>query len=325
MEPLSREEVASAFAGIADHLERVEKLIYETSSSSTPALTEFSTYLTAAGGKRFRPAMMVLTSLLGGGPSEDVLRTAAAMEMTHLATLYHDDVIDEAATRRGVPSANEKWGDKVAILAGDYLFTRAAGLAARVGGEVPGVLADAIASVVQGQVDELEAAFNPRRSVDSYMNTIRGKTASLLEASTYLGARLGGCSDEGCAAARRFGNAMGFAFQIADDLLDLAADAEETGKPPGNDLKEGVYTLPVIFAVDADPTVASLLGEATVDVEAVRMAVSRSGAFAKARDVATDRVTMAIRELESFGPSDTRSTLTRLTELIVERVPDLEL
>ena len=324
MEPLSRDEVAAAFSGIAKELERIETLIYEASESSTPALTEFSTYLTSAGGKRFRPAMMVLTSKLGDGASEDVLMTAAAMEMTHLATLYHDDVIDEAGTRRGVPSANEKWGDKVAILAGDYLFTKAAGLAARVGGEVPGVLADAISRVVQGQVDELEMTFDPRRSVSHYFKTIEGKTASLLEASTYLGARLGGCSDEECASARRFGTAMGFAFQIADDLLDLAADVVETGKPHGTDLKEGVYTLPVIYAVEAEPKVASLLGESSVEVEAVRKLVSSTGAFAKAVATAEHYVAEALTELDSFRELESKQVLVRLTRLIVERVPALE-
>lgn len=321
MESLYRNEVEAAFEPISADLERIEKLMIDVSGAATEFLGEFTTYLTRAGGKRFRPALMVLASQLGDGAGPDVDMTAAAIEMTHLATLYHDDVIDEADTRRGVVSANEKWGNKVAILAGDFLFARAAGLAAQVGGDVPAVLANAISLVVEGQINELRSTYDPRRSAEQYFETIYGKTASLLEASTYLGASLGGCSAELTSSLKGFGSALGFAFQIADDLLDLAATEEELGKPPGTDLRDGVYTLPVIYAIEADPPLALRLGRPDVDVETVTRAVWESGSYSKALAEARRYVEEAADLLAASASGPARDGLERITRLIVDRVP----
>jgi heptaprenyl diphosphate synthase len=308
----------------AADLERVEQLMVEVSAGSTEFLTESTTYLTRAGGKRLRPALMALVSRLGTGPNWKIHMTAAAIEMTHLATLYHDDVIDEAELRRGVPSANEKWGNKVAILAGDFLFARASGLAADVGGSVPRILADAIAHVVEGQVRELRATYDPLRSLENYNKTIEGKTASLLRASTQLGALLGDCPAPLVASLAAFGEDFGFAFQVADDLLDLAASEEELGKPPGTDLLDGVYTLPVILAVEADPSLAAVLGTPEVDVEAVRAAVLATGAFDRALEAAATHIDRALEALAAAPESPARESLTKLTRLIIDRVPVLE-
>ncbi|MGI8426303.1 MAG: polyprenyl synthetase family protein [Actinomycetota bacterium] len=323
MEPLSRDEVGAALEPIASDLERIEKIMIDVSAGATSFLTEFTTYLTKAGGKRLRPALTVLGAHLGAGPNPNVDVTAAAIEMTHLATLYHDDVIDEADTRRGVPSANENWGNKVAILAGDYLFARASKISAEVGGEVPEVLAEAISQVVQGQVSELESVYDPKRSEAKYLTTIHGKTASLLEACTRLGASLGGCTPDVVAAMRTFGIAFGLAFQVADDLLDLAASQEELGKPPGTDVRDGVYTLPVIFAAEADPNLLKSLGTPDVDVDLVRDATVSTGAFARARQVAIAYVEEALSALEQTPQGDARKTLENLTRLVVDRVPVL--
>lgn len=323
MEPLSRDEVGAALEPIASDLERIEKIMIEVSAGATSFLTEFTTYLTRAGGKRLRPALTVLSSHIGSGPNPDVDVTAAAIEMTHLATLYHDDVIDEADVRRGVPSANENWGNKIAILAGDYLFARASKISAEVGGEVPEVLADAIAQVVQGQVTELESVYDPKRSEEKYLQTIHGKTASLLEACTWLGSSLGGCPQEVILQLRRFGIAFGLAFQVADDLLDLAASQEELGKPPGTDVRDGVYTLPVIFAAESDEALAAQLGTPEVDVDLVRQAVVGTGAFHRARGVAITYVEEALEALAKTPACDARTTLENLTRLVVDRVPVL--
>ncbi|MGH2721444.1 MAG: polyprenyl synthetase family protein, partial [Actinomycetota bacterium] len=214
MEPLSRDQVSAALEIVTEDLQRVEQILIEGATGATSFLTESTTYLMRAGGKRLRPALMVLAAHLapgddGGVAGLDVCKTAAAIEMTHLATLYHDDVIDEADLRRGVPSVNEKWGNTVAILAGDYLFARSSSIAAEVGGEVPTVLADAIAEVVQGQVRELESAYDVRRPVEQYFATIREKTAALMEASTRLGASLAGCPPAQVRALREFGAVFG--------------------------------------------------------------------------------------------------------------------
>ena len=321
MEPLSRDELGSVLATISEELEAVEEIIRGTSAAAASFLTESATYLTRAGGKRLRPALAIFCAASVGAANESVLRTAAAIEMTHLATLYHDDVIDEADTRRGVPSANDRWGNKVAILAGDYLFARASHIAAEVGGEVPGVLADAIAQVVTGQVTELRSTYDAKRSFEAYIETIDGKTASLIDASARLGATLGGGSLEQIASLRRFGRAFGFAFQVADDLLDLAATAEALGKPPGTDLREGVYTLPVIFAAEAEPELYSLLGTPEVDVDEVRSIVITSGGFERARATAVGYEEDALRALAELPAGEARSTLEKIARLVVDRVP----
>jgi geranylgeranyl pyrophosphate synthase len=327
VEPLSRDQVSAALEIVSDDLERVEQILTEGATGATSFLTSSTTYLMRAGGKRLRPALMVLAAHLGPfqGPADlDVCKTAAAIEMTHLATLYHDDVIDEADLRRGVPSVNEKWGNTVAILAGDYLFARSSSIAAEVGGEVPSVLADAIAEVVQGQVRELESAYDVRRSAEQYFATIREKTAALIEASTRLGASLAGCTPAQTAALREFGSVFGFAFQLADDLLDLAATEEELGKPPGTDLRDGVYTLPVIYALESDPALEVSIGRPDPDVEIVRAGVLKTGAFERTLALAEENVRRALALLEDSPVSEARDSLERLTRLIVDRVPAFE-
>lgn len=321
MEPLSRAEVGLTLEGITPDLERIEAIIYDISSAANSFLTDGATYLTRAGGKRLRPALCVLGANLGGGANPNVDVTAAAIEMTHLATLYHDDVIDEADMRRGVPSANDKWGNKVAILAGDYLFARASWISAQVGGEVPEALADAIAQVVQGQVNELSSSFDTARSEQQYLTTIGGKTASLLEVAVRLGASLAGCDRATVAAMKDFGWAFGYGFQIADDLLDLTASEQELGKPPGTDLRDGVYTLPVIYAVQADAGVAGRIGTPEVDVDAVRDLTFSTGGFERAMRKAESYMDDALAALEKVPEGEARSTLERVTRLVVDRVP----
>lgn len=321
MEPLSRDEVGAALGIVADDLERIESILMDASGAAVEFLAEVTTYLSKAGGKRLRPALLALASRLGTGPRWDTDATAAAIEMTHLATLYHDDVIDDADLRRGVPSANEKWGNTVAILAGDYLFARSSSLAADVGGEVPRVLADAIALVVQGQVRELDATYDTGRTAEHYFATIADKTAALIEASTRLGASLAGCPPELVELLRRFGNAFGFAFQIADDLLDLVATEDDLGKPPGTDLRDGVYTLPVILAIKAEDGLAATLSGPELDVDAVRESVVRTGAFAEALDAARQHAARALAILKGAPDGPAKESLVRLTRLIVDRVP----
>ena len=368
MESLSRDEVADVLETIAPDLERVEAILLEASTAGTPFLTESASYLTKAGGKRLRPALVALSSRLwSDSPSEAPLKapdhrpdaplkapdslkapleapdnpeapleapdgsmpsrahsTGAAIELTHLATLYHDDVIDEADTRRGVPSANGKWGNIVAILVGDFLFARASSIAADVGGEVPRVLADAIARVVQGQVRELEHLYDCRRPVEHYYATVDDKTGALLEASSRLGAVLGGCPEDQAEPLRLFGAAFGMAFQIADDLLDLSATQEDLGKPPGTDLRDGVYTLPLLYAVESEPALADQLGTPQPDVDLIRKTVVRTGAFQRALDVAAGHVDEALTCLDGAPEGPARDSLERLTRLIIDRVPVLE-
>lgn len=320
---MGRDELGSELELVEQDLELIEQIILDSSAAQIPFLTESATYLTRAGGKRIRPAIVLLCSLLGSGPNDEIRLTAAAIEMTHLATLYHDDVIDEADLRRGVPSANEKWGNTVAILAGDYLFARASAVAAEVGGEVPHVLSAAISEVIQGQVRELERTFDPRRTKEHYFATIQEKTASLLEASARLGVGLAECDQQVVGAIGGFAAAFGLAFQIADDLLDLSAQREDLGKPPGTDLRDGVYTLPVILAVDKEPSLAAMLGRPDADLALVTEKVVSSGAFREAVDEASRHSGEAAAALASLPDSPAKRALEAVNRIVVERVPQL--
>lgn len=324
MEPLSRDEVSTAFEPVASDLAQIEVLLGEATHSPTPFLGEVSSHLTHAGGKRIRPAVTVFTSRLGSGADRNVLVSAAAIELTHMATLYHDDVIDEADLRRGVPSANAKWDNTVAILAGDFLFARSSSMAAEVGDRVPGILADAIAQVVEGQLLQLEADFDPSRTFEHYFATITGKTAALFEASARIGAILGGLDARGEEVMVEFGRSFGLAFQVADDLLDLTATENELGKPPGTDLRDGVYNLPVIWALEKEDELRGLIGSSDVDLERILEIIVSTGSFDRSREFARLHVEEALSHLEGAPDVAARKSLEVLTRLVVERIPDPE-
>jgi geranylgeranyl pyrophosphate synthase len=321
---LGRDELGAELQPIAGDLEEIEEIIFNASGGEIPFLTEISTYLTKAGGKRIRAALMLFSSMLGSGPSDDVRKTAAAVEMTHLATLYHDDVIDEADLRRGVPSANEKWDNTAAILAGDYLFSRASALAAQVGGAVPEMLANVIAKVIQGQVRELEMIYDPSRSMEHYFDTVAEKTAALFEACGHLGASLAGCEPEVVDAASRYSASFGVAFQIADDLLDLAADREELGKSPGTDVRDGVYTLPLILAAASEPQMGAELRKRNhAQLDKVQQLVTSTGAYQRAVDIATEHAHEAVSALQEVPDGPARHSLEAVGWIVVRRVPKL--
>lgn len=268
---------------LADDMARIEDLLFEAAGASQLALVaEASTHLIKAGGKRLRPALVMIASRAGspGGRATDL--AATAIELVHLATLYHDDVIDQTETRRGVPTAHAKWGTDVAVLAGDYLFASGSALGADAGGEVPGILARAIAEVCEGQIAETEAAGDPLRPVDDFLDTIGKKTGALFRASCDLGAATSGAPPEARAALVAFGSHLGLAFQLVDDLLDLTGDPKVTGKTPGTDLKEGVYTLPVLLACGADRGLARRLREGHRGLDEVLPVLEATGALSEA-------------------------------------------
>ena len=324
MEPLSRDEVSTAFEPVANDLAQIEALLGEATNSPTPFLGEVSSHLTHAGGKRIRPAVTVFASRLGTGADRNVLKSAAAIELTHMATLYHDDVIDEADLRRGVPSANAKWDNTVAILAGDFLFARSSAMAAEVGNRVPGILADAIALVVEGQLLQLEADFDPSRTFEHYFATITGKTAALFEAAARIGAILGGLDTRVEKVMAEFGRAFGLAFQVADDLLDLTATENELGKPPGTDLRDGVYNLPVIWALEKEDELRGLIGSGDVDLERILEIIVSTGSFDRSREFARLHVEEALGHLEGAPDVPAKKSLEVLTRLVVDRIPDPE-
>ena len=225
-------------------------------------LTEIASHLLLAGGKRLRPMFSVVASQVAGGPTtEEAIQGGISCELVHLGSLYHDDVMDESPTRRGVETVNAKWGNLQAILAGDFLLARASEIAASLGTEVAGLLARTIGRLCEGQIEELRHTYNVARPLESYLSSISGKTASLYSTA----ARIGGLVskfDRGLVnALTAYGEAFGMVFQIVDDVLDLSATDAQLGKPSGHDMVEGVYTLPVLYTLANGGVPASELAD----------------------------------------------------------------
>jgi heptaprenyl diphosphate synthase len=270
---------------LEDQLGRLEPLLVESVVTGDDFLDEVTTHLLAAGGKRLRPVLALATASSGAGESgqEDLLG-AVAVELVHLASLYHDDVMDEATVRRNVESVNARFGNLVAIVAGDFLLARSAEIAAGLGTEIAGLLAATLGELCQGQVAEVHAAFQPNRSQDQYRRAIAGKTAALMATSCRIGALTGGLPRPQVEAFTSFGRSFGMIFQVRDDILDVIGTEAELGKPAGQDLAEGVYTLPVLLAL-ADPVVgpelSPLLGQPLGQPERdkARSIVAESGAI----------------------------------------------
>ena len=232
------------------NLDNFENRLYEISGSKDSYLNDISQYLIKAGGKRFRPVCTLLSGELGNGNNEKIIDAAVAVELIHLGSLYHDDVIDEAETRRSVQSANVKWNATLSILAGDYLLARSSELAAEtLGLESVKLLASTYAELVEGQTKEVQYQYDTEHSTDDYMKVIEGKTASLIRTSAKLGAMAADCDEKTTEAISNWAWHSGLIFQITDDILDLNSNTETLGKESGKDILEGTYTLPVLLAL----------------------------------------------------------------------------
>ncbi|MFP5299241.1 MAG: polyprenyl synthetase family protein, partial [Actinomycetota bacterium] len=261
-------------------MERVEGILVSTAgASSHPLVAEASTHLIKAGGKRLRPALVLLTSLAGEPEGRATDLSAAALELVHLATLYHDDVMDGTEVRRGAPTAHSKWGTEVAVRAGDYLFACGCGLGAEAGGEVPGILARAIAEVCEGQIIETQALNEPKRPIEAFLDTIAKKTGALFRAACELGAATSGLDGAQRAALIAYGAHLGLAFQLVDDLLDLIGDPDVIGKEPGTDLREGVFTMAVLTACQRDDSLCQRLLAGERDLDSVLPVLKQTGAL----------------------------------------------
>ncbi|MFN8034525.1 MAG: polyprenyl synthetase family protein [Acidimicrobiia bacterium] len=279
-------------------LARVEARLHEGVDHDDAFLGDVATHLVGAGGKRLRPALGLTAFYAATGlhpASDGAVTGATAVELVHLGSLYHDDVIDEAETRRGVPSVNARWSNIVAILAGDFLLARASAFAASLGADVAALLADTIGELCRGQVLELQHLFDVARTEESYFSAIEGKTATLMATACRIGAMVAGVGPSTLDALTRFGMHLGMCFQVVDDVLDLTATDEALGKRAGKDLVEGVYTLPVIAALRDTPALHALLGRPLpLDaLDDVRGLVLADGAADAALDVARSHATKA--------------------------------
>ena len=238
--------------GSSHELVRIEQALRASVTTSDPYLSELASHLIKAGGKLLRPLLAVTAAQVGGGPStDDAVQGGIACELVQTGSLYHDDVMDEAPTRRGVETVNARWGNLQAILAGDFLLSRASEIAASLGTEVAALLARTIGRLCEGQIQELRHTYNAARPESSYFTSIEGKTASLFATSARIGAIVGGLERVHVDALTEYGRSFGMVFQIVDDILDLTATDDQLGKPAGHDMVEGVYTLPVIRTLQA--------------------------------------------------------------------------
>jgi len=317
----TRDPTAVVDLDVTDDLERVERLLHESVASGEPLVHEAAAHLLDAGGKRFRPMLVLLSAHLGDPRDPRLVACAAAIELTHLATLYHDDVMDEASVRRGGPSANARFDNSIAILTGDYLFARSSGIAADLGTYVSRVLADTIADLCEGQIMESEHARSQRQTLERYLAVVERKTAALLATSCHLGAWLAGAATEHVAAVTQFGRALGIAFQLSDDVIDVAGSEAETGKVPGTDLREGVWTLPVFFTLEGKADGAEALKSAldAFDVEAALDLLRTNGSVPLALKTVGEWADRAGAALGPIPAGEARTALERLASFLIDR------
>jgi heptaprenyl diphosphate synthase len=305
-------------------LDRVERLLHDELRSELDFITEASLHLVDAGGKRFRPLFTLLAAQFGDGDADEVVRAAAVVELVHLATLYHDDVMDEATMRRGAASANARWDNTVAILTGDYLFANASRLVADLGPEAVRIIARTFARLVTGQMRESLGPQPGEDPVEHYLQVVAGKTGSLIATAGRFGAMFAGLDAERTQALSRYGELIGMAFQVSDDVIDIASPADESGKTPGTDLREGVRTLPMLYALADGPSgrLAELLAGPIGSDELVDEALAllrRSAGMERARQTVVQFAEQARAELAVLPAAPAADALHSLTRFVVER------
>jgi heptaprenyl diphosphate synthase len=313
-------------ARLSARMDEVEKALHDHVESEAPFVTEAARHLMEAGGKRFRPLLCFLAAETGDAGNQDVLTAACVVELTHLASLYHDDVMDEADLRRGAESANARWDNHVAILTGDFLFSKSSELTASLGAEAVRIQAQTFTRLVEGQILETLGPGPDDDPLAHYLRVVAGKTGSLIATSARYGAMFAGASPEVVDALTSYGEKVGVAFQLSDDILDIASESAESGKTPGTDLREGVPTLPVLIARKSeDPADARLLellsGDLTDDAthaEALDL-LRTHPAMAAARDYVASEATEAKRLLGALPEGPVRSALETFADVVADR------
>jgi heptaprenyl diphosphate synthase len=304
---------------------RVEAGLRASVQTDDAFLTEVSSHLIVAGGKRVRPLFAVASATAGSAEplvSDDAVRGGVAVELVHLGSLYHDDVIDEAVTRRTVESVNARWGNLTAILAGDFLLAKASEIAASLGTEVAGLLAATIGRLCEGEVGELRSAYDVERTEAAYLESIKGKTAALFATACRIGALVGGLPRGAVDALTDYGEAYGIAFQIVDDVLDVVASDAELGKPAGHDLVEGVYTLPVLRALDTQGGLRERLGRPLDgrQLDEALSVVRADGAVDAALETARDYAQRAVTALAPLDDTTATVWLAGASDALFARV-----
>jgi heptaprenyl diphosphate synthase len=312
--------------GVWDRLALVEQRLLDVTRADTGFLTEIAQHGIRAGGKRYRPLLSQVAAELGPRPGPRAVEAGVAVELVHLGSLYHDDVIDEAETRRGQASVNQNWSNTIAILAGDFLLARASEVAAPLGEEAVALIARTYATLCEGQVLELQLAGSLDHGRDGYLEVIGGKTASLIRTAARLGAMTADADEETVEAISEWAWEMGLVFQMTDDVLDLIADDDFLGKPAGSDIGEGVFTLPVLLAAcgSSASEVRSLLADGKpYDRRAIERVIAiavEGGHVDSVLDQATERARVAEKAAARIPESPLTPVLRNLDRYLLQRV-----
>jgi heptaprenyl diphosphate synthase len=325
--PLARNPLLQ-MPSMAEDLARVDTELRRAVETDDELLTEIAAHLVKAGGKRLRPGFAIACAAAGGqhGPAhDDVVLGGVSVELVHLGSLYHADVMDEAKTRHHVESVNSRWGNLKAILGGDFLLAKASEIAASLGTEVAGLLAATIARLCEGQVRELRNMFNVARSEDAYLAAIAGKTAALFSAACRIGGLVARHPRPVIDRLTVFGTQYGMAFQIVDDILDVVATDEQLGKPAGNDMVQGVYTLPVIRTLagaDGD-NLRPLLGKplSVDEVDRAKALVTANGTIPGSIATAREYVRRAVEAIEPLEGSLASDALRGAADHLLASIP----
>ncbi len=298
-------------------------------SENAPRIPEVTAHLVEAGGKRLRPLLTLASARMCGYEGADHIKLAATVEFIHTATLLHDDVVDESAQRRGRPTANLLWDNKSSVLVGDYLFARSFQLMVETNNlRVLDILANASAVIAEGEVLQLSAAANITTTEDTYIRVVRGKTAALFAAACEVGGVIAGEAEDKIAALNSYGDALGIAFQIVDDLLDYGGVSATLGKNTGDDFREGKLTLPVILSIGKADRKERAFWERVIgkgqqedgDLEQARVLMARHDVLNETRDRALGYAQQAQAALRPFPDSELKSILSDLVDFVVSRV-----
>ncbi|TDA69352.1 MAG: heptaprenyl diphosphate synthase [Clostridia bacterium] len=310
---------------IKPELSALEEELQQWVKSPSPLLSAASSHLLNAGGKRLRPALAILCARPFAYQRGPAVRLGAALELVHMATLVHDDVVDCSILRRGQPTVKAVWGDQVSLHAGDHIFARALMCIATIENpRVASVLAEVSVKMSQGEITQILTTYDPDQSVRDYFKRIRYKTALLLSASCELGATVGRASDRAVQALSRYGYFLGMAFQITDDVLDIVADASQLGKPTGSDLQQGIFTLPVILALRRDSggqrlrELLAQVSESEILSESLEM-VRASGAVEDSLETAQNYVAKAKACLHVLPPCEHVNVLGEIADFVGNR------
>jgi heptaprenyl diphosphate synthase len=321
--PHQRLQLASVELDLAS----LETLLAESVIFGDSYLDSVTTHLIYAGGKRLRPLLAVASATSGErAATQDDLLGGVALELMHLASLYHDDVMDEAEVRRNVDSVNARYGNLIAIVAGDYLMARSAAIAADLGTDVAGLLAHTLAALTRGQVSEVRTAFSVERTEADYFEAIEGKTATLMASSCRVGALTARLAPDERDALTEFGRCFGMIYQLRDDILDVIATDNELGKPAGQDLAEGIYNLPTIFAL-RDPLVGDelrgVLGAVLDDEdrERARKLVVATNGIERTIASAQTYLAQSRTALQTLPSEQLRNGFASLIEYLLEDLP----